>query len=89
MYCDREPGPADSPRRTSGPPPGGNTADSAGRDPYGGWLVYSVHKAARLTGLSRDLLNDQMRRGNVAYVKASTWHLLTCQRPQQFPDITS
>ena len=28
-------------------------------------LAYSIDEAARLTGLSRDLLYDQMRRGNL------------------------
>jgi excisionase family DNA binding protein len=32
-------------------------------------LAYSVDEAAQLTGLSRDLLYDQMRRGNLPYVK--------------------
>jgi excisionase family DNA binding protein len=32
-------------------------------------LAYSVDEAARLTGLSRDLLYDQMRRGKLPYVK--------------------
>jgi len=32
-------------------------------------LAYSVSEAARLTVLSRDLLYDQMRRGNLRYVK--------------------
>jgi hypothetical protein len=63
---DREPGPADSTRRTSGPPPSeGNiaagTAGRAGRDSHGAWPTYSVQEAARLTGLSRVLLHDQMR----------------------------
>jgi len=66
-HGDREPGPADSPRRTSGPRLHGDdiaagAASSADRDSHGGWLAYSVDEAACLTGLSRDLL-DQMRRG--------------------------
>jgi hypothetical protein len=44
-------------------------------------LAYSVDEAAAITGLSRDLLYDQMRAGNLAYLKsaagasspASTW----------------
>lgn len=31
-------------------------------------LAYSVDEAAHLTGLSRDLLYEQMRRGNLSYV---------------------
>ena len=38
-------------------------------DPPAERLAYSVNEAARLTGLSRDLLYDQMRRGNLLYVK--------------------
>ena len=40
-----------------------------GPDPSAERLAYSVDEAARLTGLSRDLLYDQMRRGNLRYVK--------------------
>ena len=92
QHRDREPGPADSPRRTSGPPPGGTiaagTAGRAGRDSHDGRLARSAHEAARLTGLSRDLLDDQVRRGNLAYVKFGRWRLLTCQH-QLFPGIAS
>jgi hypothetical protein len=91
-HRDREPGPADSPR-TSGPPPEGNiaagTAGRAGRDPHGRWLACSVHEAARLTGLSRDLLYDQMRLSDLACVKAGTWRLITCQHLQQCLGIAS
>ena len=94
QHRDREPGPADSPRRTSGPPPpeddiAAGTASRAGRDSHGGWLACSVHEAARLTGLSRDLLYDQMRLSNLACVKVGTWRLITCQHLQQFPGIAS
>ena len=69
-HHDRKPGPAAVPRHTSGPvPPGDDTtaaASPAGQDPPGGRLAYSVDEAARLTGLSRDLLYDEMRRGNLA-----------------------
>src|SRR6266700_3103461 len=44
-------------------------ADLAGQDSPGGRLACSVDEAARLTGRSRDLLYDEMRRGNLAYVK--------------------
>ena len=73
-HRDREPGPADPPRRTSGPPPEGiiaaGTAGRAGRDSHRGRLACSVHEAARLTGLSRNLLDDQMRLSNLACGKA-------------------
>jgi hypothetical protein len=92
-HGDRERGPASSPRRTSGPPPpeigiAAGTASRADRDSHGGWLACSVHEAARLTVLSRDLLHDQTHLSNLARVKADRWHLLTCQH-QQFPGIAS
>lgn len=91
-HRDREPGPADSPRRASGPPPPENgtaagTASRAGRDPHGGRPACSIGEAARLTGLSRDLLDNQMRRCDLACVKAGTWRLFTCRHLQQFPGI--
>ena len=54
-------------------------------------LAYSVDEAARLTGLSRDLLYDQMRRGKLPYVKigrrrsspVSTWSSSWASRPDQ------
>ena len=93
-HRDREPGPADSLRRTSGPPPSEGTiaAGTAGRaDPYshGGCLACSVQEAARLTGLSRVLLYDQMRLSNLTRVKVGTWRLITCQHLQQFLGIAS
>ena len=89
----QKPGPADVPRHSSGPvPPGGDTtaaANPAGQDPPGGRLAYSVDEAARLTGLSRDLLYDEMRRGNLAYVKVGRRRLITRQHLQQFLGIAS
>jgi excisionase family DNA binding protein len=73
-------------------PPGGDTAAAvgqAGQDPHGGRLAYSVDEAARLTGLSRDLLYNEMRRGNLAYVKAGRRRLITRQHSRQFPGIAS
>ena len=61
----------------------------AGQDPHGGRLAYSVDEAARLTGLSRDLLYDEMRRGNLAYVKVGRRRLITRQHLQQFLGIAS
>ena len=52
-------------------------------------LAYSVDEAARLTGLSRDLLYDQMRRGNLAYVKVGRRRLITRQHLQQFLGLAS
>ena len=47
-------------------------------------LAYSVDEAARLTGLSRDLLYDQMRCGNLPFVKVGRRRLITRQHLQQF-----
>ena len=92
-HHDRKPEPADVPRRTSGPvPPGDDTtaaASQAGQDPPSGRLAYSVDEAARLTGLSRDLLYDEMRRGNLTYVKVGRRRLITRQHLQQFLGIAS
>ena len=80
-------------RLTSGPvPPGGDTtatASEVGQDPPGGRLAYSVDEAARLTGLSRDLLYDEMRRGNLTYIKVGRRRLITRQHLNQFLGIAS
>jgi excisionase family DNA binding protein len=90
---EQKPGPADVPRRASAPvPPSDDTPAAAGRagqDSPGGRLAYSVDEAARLTGLSRDLLYDEMRRGNLAYVKVGRRRLITRQHLQQFLGIAS
>jgi len=57
----RQPRPADSRRATTSSP----APSQPGGGPAGERLVYSVDEAARLTGLSRDLLYDEMRRGNL------------------------
>ena len=89
----RKPGPADVPRQASSRvPPGDDTtaaASPAGQNSHGGWLAFSVDEADRLTGLSRDLLYDEMRRGNLAYVKAGRRRLITFQHLQQFLGIAS
>jgi len=54
-----------------------------------GRLAYSVQEAARLTGLSRDLLYDQMRRGNLSYIKIGRRRLITRQHLQQFNGLAS
>jgi excisionase family DNA binding protein len=51
-------------------------------------LAYSVDEAARLTGLSRDLLYDEMRRGNLDYLKIGRRRLITRQNLEQFLGIT-
>src|ERR1700744_1872713 len=45
-------------------------------------LAYSIREAARLTGLSRDLLYDEMRRGNLPYIKVGRRRLITRQHLQ-------
>ena len=47
-------------------------------------LAYSIDEAARLTGLSRDLLYDEMRRGNLTYVKVGRRRLITRHHLQEF-----
>ena len=92
-HHDRKAGPAGSPRHaTQQVPPGDDSAavaDRPGQDPHSGRLAYSVDEAARLTGLSRDLLYDEMRRGNLAYVKVGRRRLITRQHLNQFPGIAS
>jgi len=88
---ERCPGPATQSGRTSDPAPPGDTTttDRAGQDSPGGRLAYSVDEAARLTGLSRDLLCDEMRRGNLAYIKVGRRRLITRQHLNQFLGIAS
>lgn len=52
-------------------------------------LAYSVDEAASLTGLSRDLLYDEMRRGNLAYLKVGRRRLITRHHLEQFLEITA
>ena len=68
---------------------GGRTPEQASQDPHSGRLAYPVDEAARLTGLSRDLLYDEMRRGNLAYVKVGRRRLITRHHLQQFLGIAS
>jgi excisionase family DNA binding protein len=65
----------------SSPPamkPSQSEPDPAGR------LAYSIDEAARLTGLSRDLLYDEMRRGHLIYVKVGRRRLISRRHLQQF-----
>jgi excisionase family DNA binding protein len=66
------------------PDPDGWVRDQPAPDPAPERLAYSVDEAARLTGLSRDLLYDQMRRGNLSYVKVGRRRLITRQHLHQF-----
>jgi excisionase family DNA binding protein len=47
-------------------------------------LAYSVDEAAAITGLSRDLLYDQMRAGNLAYLKVGRRRIITRQHLEAF-----
>jgi hypothetical protein len=52
-----------------------------GPDPPAERLAYCVAEPTRLTGLSRDLLDDQMRRGNMSScIKSGRRRLITRQR---------
>jgi excisionase family DNA binding protein len=66
-----------SPPGPGGPQPG----------PTAERLAYSVNEAARLTGISRDLLYDEMRHGNLGYIKVGRRRLITRQHLEQFLDI--
>jgi excisionase family DNA binding protein len=94
--------PHDPRRRQPGRPPGSGarTQAAATNQPASGAgqpgpdlaaerLAYSVDEAARLTGLSRDLLYDEMRRGNLIYVKIGRRRLITRHHLQQFLGVTS
>ena len=92
-HHDRKAGPAGSPRHaTQQVPPDDDSTAAAGRsgqDPRSGRLACSVDEAARLTGRSRDLLYDEMRRGNLASVKVGRGRLITRQHLRQFLGIAS
>lgn len=47
-------------------------------------LAYSVDEAAVITGLSRDLLYDQMRIGKLAYLKVGRRRIITRQHLEAF-----
>jgi excisionase family DNA binding protein len=47
-------------------------------------LAYSVDEAAAITGLSRDLLYDQMRTGKLAYLKIGRRRIITRQHLEAF-----
>src|SRR5689334_12285495 len=52
-------------------------------------LAYSIEETARLTGLSRDLLYDQMRSGNLPYLKVGRRRIITRQHLRQFLGLTT
>jgi excisionase family DNA binding protein len=79
----RQPRPSDPRRvttRSAAPP----ETNEPGPSPAADRLAYSVDEAARLTGLSRDLLYDEMRRGNLLYLKVGRRRVITRQHLQQF-----
>ena len=91
-HPDRKPDPAVPSRSGSdrvSPDRDVAAADHPGQDMSGGRLAYSVDEAALLTGLSRDLLYDEMRRGNLTYVKVGRRRLITRQHLNQFLGIAS
>ena len=47
-------------------------------------LAFSVDEAARIIGLSRDLLYDQMRNGKLAYLKIGRRRIITRQHLEAF-----
>ena len=47
-------------------------------------LAYSVTEAAQITGLSRDLLYDQMRKGKLASLKVGRRRLITRRNLEAF-----
>ncbi len=47
-------------------------------------LAYSVAEAAEATGLSRDLLYDEMRAGRLAYLKVGRRRIITRQHLHAF-----
>jgi excisionase family DNA binding protein len=57
---------------------------SSSREPPGGRIAYSVNEAAAITGLSRDLLYDQMRTGRLAYLKIGRRRIITRQHLEAF-----
>jgi excisionase family DNA binding protein len=59
------------------------TADRDGSPPAER-LAYSVAEAAMLTGLSCDLLYDQMRTGRLAFVKVGRRRIITRQNLDDF-----
>jgi excisionase family DNA binding protein len=84
----RQPRPSDSRRATTKSSALPETSQP-GTSPAAERLAYSVDEAARLTGLSRDLLYDEMRRGNLSHVKVGRRRVITRQHLQQFLGLAS
>lgn len=47
-------------------------------------IAWSVDEVAQITGLSRDLLYDQMRAGKLAYLKVGRRRIITRQHLEAF-----
>ncbi len=47
-------------------------------------LAYSVSEVVQITGLSRDLLYDEMRAGRLAYLKVGRRRIITRQHLEAF-----
>ena len=83
----RNPDSRDTPPTATAPAPPGTGQPEP--HPAAERLAYSVAEAARLTGLSRDLLYDEMRRGRLSYIKVGRRRLITRQHLQQFLGMAS
>ena len=83
----RQPRPSDPRQAAAGPAP--HETSQLGPGPAAERLAYSVDEAARLTGLSRDLLYDEMRRGNLPYKKVGRRRVITRQHLQHFLGLAS
>lgn len=83
----RKPDSRGTPSAATAPAPPGT--GQPGPHPTDERLAYSVNEAARLTGLSRDLLYDEMRRGNLTYIKVGRRRLITREHLQQFLGMAS
>lgn len=81
----RMPEPADTTAAALVPSQGGSPETSTAAER----LAYSVDEAAALTGLSRDLLYDEMRRGHLGYLKVGRRRLITRQHLEEFLGITT
>ncbi len=84
----RQPRPSDS-RRAMTKSPAPYETEQAGPGPAAERLANSLDEAARLTGLSRDLLYDEMRRGNLSYTKVGRRRVITRQHLEQFLGLAS
>jgi excisionase family DNA binding protein len=58
--------------------------DERTSEPPIGRLAYSVKEAAEATGLSRDLLYDEMRAGRLDYLKIGRRRIISRQQLQAF-----